>query len=494
MKGFVKLIAVVVTAAAFAVSCSKDKDSGAVSFDKPAVFIDAPSGMATVGFTLRNIKTLSVTSQPTGWDEPMLDQTTGMLTVIAPSATVVLAGVTPGGTSVSGVLFVGVVKTVDLSAAGVANSYMASVKETNYLFDVMHKGDGSPLATDHLGVIWKSASGLVQYLQMEDGKASFYIGADTEDSDKILKGNAVIGAYDANDELIWSWHVWATDYDPEGENGSVELNGYTMMTRNLGALANGNATTSEILASYGLYYQWGRKDPFIGPSTYKISSGQGAAMYNDSGSRTYVTMVASSAETGTMDYAVKHPLAFVTGVAESNNDWLWSKSDAGWSSDGDAGAKSVNDPCPYGWRVAPSAAFAGLEIVGTPAAGDEEKFGWTLTDGKAESFFMGGGRRRYDDGKIQNIYIPCGYRAALGGTLLDYRRGRRAVERASFLVREAHRDGRHRACRSVCPRQRHAGALREGGEYVDDRYARQDNGPACCRPVVVWYNSCGVGR
>ena len=264
MKGFVKLIAVVVTAAAFAVSCSKDKDSGAVSFDKPAVFIDAPSGMATVGFTLRNIKTLSVTSQPTGWDEPMLDQTTGMLTVIAPSATaleegtavesgtVVLAGVTPGGTSVSGVLFVGVVKTVDLSAAGVANSYMASVKETNYLFDVMHKGDGSPLATDHLGVIWKSASGLVQYLQMEDGKASFYIGADTEDSDKILKGNAVIGAYDANDELIWSWHVWATDYDPEGENGSVELNGYTMMTRNLGALANGNATTSEILASYGL--------------------------------------------------------------------------------------------------------------------------------------------------------------------------------------------------------------------------------------------------
>ena len=50
MKGFVKLIAVVVTAAAFAVSCSKDKDSGAVSFDKPAVFIDAPSGMATVGF------------------------------------------------------------------------------------------------------------------------------------------------------------------------------------------------------------------------------------------------------------------------------------------------------------------------------------------------------------------------------------------------------------------------------------------------------------
>ena len=199
----------------------------------------------------------------------------------------------------------------------------------------------------------------------------------------------------------WSWHIWATEYDPSQVAGQQTVGGNVFMDRNLGATSLVKGPQSA-----GCFYQWGRKDPFIGPSTYKISSGQGAAMYNDSGSRTYVTMVASSAETGTMDYAVKHPLTFVTGVAESNNDWLWSKSDAGWSSDGDAGAKSVNDPCPYGWRVAPSAAFAGLKIVGTPAAGDEEKFGWTLTDGKAESFFMGGGRRRYDDGKIQNIYIP----------------------------------------------------------------------------------------
>ena len=362
MKGFVKLIAVVVTAAAFAVSCSKDKDSGAVSFDKPAVFIDAPSGMATVGFTLRNIKTLSVTSQPTGWDEPMLDQTTGMLTVIAPSATalekgtavesgtVVLAGVTPGGTSVSGVLFVGVVKTVDLSAAGVANSYMASVKETNYLFDVMHKGDGSPLATDHLGVIWKSASGLVQYLQMENGKASFYIGADTEDSNKILKGNAVIGAYDANDELIWSWHVWATDYDPEGENGSVELNGYTMMTRNLGALANGNATTSEILASYGLYYQWGRKDPFQGPYTWMMFLNGNAGWSND-GIGKFMTLrgfASSNVPSENLVASVRQPYRYIVGVSDwlspavGGEDYRWSNAD---------GTKGVFDPCPDGWRV-----------------------------------------------------------------------------------------------------------------------------------------------
>ena len=421
MKGFVKLIAVVVTAAAFAVSCSKDKDSGAVSFDKPAVFIDAPSGMATVGFTLRNIKTLSVTSQPTGWDEPMLDQTTGMLTVIAPSATaleegtavesgtVVLAGVTPGGTSVSGVLFVGVVKTVDLSAAGVANSYMASVKETNYLFDVMHKGDGSPLATDHLGVIWKSASGLVQYLQMEDGKASFYIGADTEDSDKILKGNAVIGAYDANDELIWSWHVWATDYDPEGENGSVELNGYTMMTRNLGALANGNATTSEILASYGLYYQWGRKDPFCGGTATETSAtafAQAAenSVVNPAFADTHAWKQESGAAVSTLEYAAAHPLSFLSNKGTTGvYDWLAKPRADLWNT-----AKTCYDPCPVGYKVPDRDTWDDFadeqdRYVDGTSEWDGEKYGMTYIFGDLRDWYPTSGYRNRDKGNLAGL-------------------------------------------------------------------------------------------
>ena len=56
--------------------------------------------------------------------------------------------------------------------------------------------------------------------------------------------------------------------------------------------------------------------------------------------------------------------------------------------------------------MVPSGAFDNLAIVGTPAVGDEAKYGWTLTDGNAESFFIGAGRRRYDNGKILNIYNP----------------------------------------------------------------------------------------
>ena len=73
MRGFGRLMSVVVTAAVFVVACSKDKDSGKITLDSPAVFFAQAGGSATVGFTAQNIKTLSATSKPTGWDEAVVD-------------------------------------------------------------------------------------------------------------------------------------------------------------------------------------------------------------------------------------------------------------------------------------------------------------------------------------------------------------------------------------------------------------------------------------
>lgn len=65
-------------------------------------------------------------------------------------------------------------------------------------------------------------------------------------------------------------------------------------------------------------------------------------MYNGGGSRVYLKTEVSSAEAGTMDYAVRNPLTFIVGVAGSEYDWLWSAhSDALWS----ASQKTVNEPC-----------------------------------------------------------------------------------------------------------------------------------------------------
>lgn len=417
MKRFAGLVCAVAAIVFFA-SCSKDKESGSLSFDSPAVFLSAGQTV-TVGFKSVNLQNLSVTNKPTGWSEPTIDVAAQTLTITAPGSfdddevktgSVVLAGSPKGGSSVSATLFVGVVDSKDMSAEP-ANSYIVNKPECNYLFDAMHKGDGtSSLATASVDVVWQSKSGLIQYTELRDGKVSFYVGADSDDEEKIKEGNAVIGAYDAGGTMIWSWHIWAVNYDPDTAENQLAFNGYTMMNRNLGALANDNSTAEKILASYGLYYQWGRKDPFIGPASYNAANGASASMYNGGGSRVYMKTEVSSADAGTMDYAVRNPLTFIVGVSDSEYDWLWSAhSDGLWSD-----TKTVNDPCPYGWRVAPSVAFDNLFIQNTPEAGDADKFGWTLYGPQSgPSLFIGAGRRIYrhiqeDDtqggGSIQNFY------------------------------------------------------------------------------------------
>lgn len=416
MKRFAGLVCAVAAIVFFA-SCSKDKESGSLSFNSPAVFLSAGQTV-TVGFKSVNLQNLSVTNKPTGWAEPTIDVAAQTLTITAPATfdddevktgSLVLVGTPKGGSSVSATLFVGVVGSKDMSAEP-ANSYIVNTPDMNYLFDAMHKGDGkTSLATASVDVVWQSKSGLIQYTELRDGKVSFYVGADSDDDKKIKEGNAVIGAYDAGGTLIWSWHIWAVNYDPEKPENQV-FPGQTMMNRNLGALANDNSTQENILASYGLYYQWGRKDPFIGPSSYNAANGASASMYNGGGSRVYMKTEVSSAEAGTMDYAVRNPLTFIVGVSGSEYDWLWSAhSDDLW---GDT--KTVNDPCPYGWRVAPSAAYDNLLISNTPEAGDADKFGWTLDrPGVVPSLFIGAGRRIYrhtqendtkGGGSIQNFY------------------------------------------------------------------------------------------
>lgn len=416
MKRFAGLVCAVAAIVFFA-SCSKDKESGSLSFNSPAVFLSAGQTV-TVGFKSVNLQNLSVTNKPTGWAEPTIDVAAQTLTITAPATfdddevktgSLVLVGTPKGGSSVSATLFVGVVGSKDMSAEP-ANSYIVNTPDMNYLFDAMHKGDGkTSLATASVDVVWQSKSGLIQYTELRDGKVSFYVGADSDDDEKIKEGNAVIGAYDAGGTLIWSWHIWAVNYDPEKPENQF-FPGQTMMNRNLGALANDNSTQENILASYGLYYQWGRKDPFIGPSSYNAANGASASMYNGGGSRVYMKTEVSSAEAGTMDYAVRNPLTFIVGVSGSEYDWLWSAhSDDLW---GDT--KTVNDPCPYGWRVAPAEVFDGLRIFEIHGLKDADKFGWTLDrPGVVPSLFIGAGRRIYrhtqendtqGGGSIQNFY------------------------------------------------------------------------------------------
>ena len=171
MKRFAGLVCAVAAVVFFA-SCSKDKESGTIAFDSPAVFLNAGDAV-TVGFSASNIESFSITGKPTGWSDPVIDAANRTITVVSPekfdddndavkSGSVTLTGKVHGGSTASATLFVGVVDTEDLSRKP-ANSYLINKKETNYLIDAMYKGDLTGLATSSVDVVWQSQSNLIQY-------------------------------------------------------------------------------------------------------------------------------------------------------------------------------------------------------------------------------------------------------------------------------------------------------------------------------------------
>lgn len=227
----------------------------------------------------------------------------------------------------------------DLSSAGTANCYIVNAAG-DYCFNASVKGNGtesvgSPASAD---VLWESFGNettpavgeLISNVSLLDGYVSFTA------SEK--KGNAVIAVRDAKGTILWSWHIWLTDQPEE----QVYFRGAgIMMDRNLGATmaAPGNARV------FGLLYQWGRKDPFLGLSGgYFSSTIASTASWPSAESRAQI-LTGDNA----LDFAISHPMAFIKTDSDSG-DWYCSDSscrnDNLWSSE-----KSVYDPCPAGWQV-----------------------------------------------------------------------------------------------------------------------------------------------
>jgi len=153
------------------------------------------------------------------------------------------------------------------------------------------------------------------------------------------KGNALIAAKDGEGNVLWSWHIWAPATVPQLGD---------MMDRDLGALAVTEGSTD----SNGWLYQWGRKDPFPGNAEYSTANKEMAS----TGIFTYES---TSAEKGTMEYATAHPMEYLycaTSV-QSNQDWVYGGNKTNWGA-----AKTVNDPCPPGYKVPANGIWAGLEI------------------------------------------------------------------------------------------------------------------------------------
>ncbi len=167
----------------------------------------------------------------------------------------------------------------------------------------------------------------------------------------ITPGNALIAAKDAGDNILWSWHIWI----PETE---IATNTYgiaerAIMDRYLGALTEATQWETSGAAdglSFGLLYQWGRKDPF--PNVY------------DAGSRKAAKVAGTQFAYGTTKMSMAEAIANPTQVNALKDDWNTETNNDLWG--GESGKKTINDPCPPGYCV-PTAADIVTIINNTPS-------------------------------------------------------------------------------------------------------------------------------
>ena len=111
------------------------------------------------------------------------------------------------------------------------------------------------------------------------------------------------------------------------------------MDRNLGALTAMPKSGDPDPLSIGLYFQWGRKDPFPGIVSFTSNTGAGVAG----------TAWTAKGEHITTAYSIAHPTEYAHIKEVDAGVWnvddpqdLWNDAD---------NMKTIYDPCPVGYRV-----------------------------------------------------------------------------------------------------------------------------------------------
>ncbi len=244
-----------------------------------------------------------------------------------------------------------------------------------------------------------------------------------------IGGNGLIAAYDASGAILWSWHLWVTDYNPDPHGNFSVLDDvdkrkqkYTyrtdkdylpMMDRNLGANKGYDYVPTKELdrsRASGLHYQWGRKDPFPGSFS---KNAKGAVdiisgvitdnLLNVYGPDGYTFIPRTTRKSTTnIEGSAKNP-----DISYYENPWwcndarnnLWNTTD---------NLKSFYDPSPSGWRVPDQSVFTNYLKNGTTNSLANLNF---TTNDKSQIDSDGGALIKYDgnDGSKVTYYRLSGY-------------------------------------------------------------------------------------
>ena len=290
----------------------------------------------------------------------------------------------------------------DLSASETANCYIVSAPGDYKFHAVQGCGNASVGTVAGVQVLWEtccnadpvSAGSIISAVDFQDDWICFSTPS------TLKPGNALIAAKNNEGSILWSWHIWIPA--DTIESSTYGLATHAFMDRNLGALdavSDGGATPE----SFGLLYQWGRKDPFIGAR---------AAGTNTTASSAGVAMTANGGQMS-MAEAIANPTVFAN--VTSGNDWCSTTSGDYWGDTSDA--KTIWDPCPAGYRIPKREDAAGL-------------FRTDLTT--VSSFVYDSDKAFFTIGEPLMYFPLCGY--------IDYTNANQAYSGVRTVIWNSHHD------------------------------------------------------
>lgn len=218
---------------------------------------------------------------------------------------------------------------------------------------------------------------------------------------KSKQGSGLVALFDAGGEVVWSWLVWVVDKMPS----DVTVGGIAWQDRNVGAeyhSADPKACVQDF-RSYGLFYQWGRKEPFIGAKVLsKNKYYEGHAEYPDAfGAMTREVAFNASRTAGWQVSGGEMTAA----AANGNPTTFYTRSSAAMSEGWTEGGKGLNDPCPVGYRIPTAAEWQSLLAYVDGSAAKNQDSGdtysrWYVLDSGGTLIGPSTMFRRGDNGRI----------------------------------------------------------------------------------------------
>lgn len=294
---------------------------------------------------------------------------------------------------------------------------------------------------DGAKLIWQDVQNMVTSIGLSSDNKSliFKIG------DNIAQGNAVVAAT-AGGTVVWSWHIWVTNrdvsvtaavptkaFDPSHTynfmpvplgwcDGTTSTS--TVAPRNFTLLLTQGQSGENLYASISqagstatsgnfTYYQWGRKDPFVGSTGTENTC---KTWYDENGT-TQISLL--TATTRSKVDGITKPGYFISGNSRwdsyviTYDDWnanLNSSTAPSPIYNYDAVEKTVYDPSPVGYKLPPTNAFTGFGQTsgnGVTPNGSFSDEGWNFyTGGLSQGptdFWIAGGYRSYNGGSLSSV-------------------------------------------------------------------------------------------